>query len=194
MIPIVIEKDGRSERAFDIYSRLLKDRIIYCTGSIEENMASSICAQLLFLESEDPEKEINLYIMSGGGEVSSGLAIIDTMTFIKPDIRTICLGMAASMGAMILASGTKGKRMSLPHSKIMVHQVSSGARGTAADMEISIKETLRTNNVLTKMLVDSTGKTIKQVEKAMDRDSWFDAKEAIDFGLIDKIIEKRNVE
>ena len=191
LIPMVVENEGRVERSYDIYSRLLKDRIVFCSGEIEDNMANSIVAQLLHLESVDPDKEISLYVNSGGGSVSSGLGIIDTMSFIKPDVRTICVGMAASMGAMILSFGTKGKRMSLPHSRVMIHQPSGGSRGTASDMEITAAEIIKTKKILNDMIVQNTGKTLKQVEKAMDRDTWFNAKEALEFGLIDQIVAKR---
>jgi ATP-dependent Clp protease protease subunit len=191
LIPMVVEQDGRSERSYDIYSRLLKDRIVFCSGEVEDVMANLVVAQLLFLESADPHKEINLYVNSGGGSVSAGMAILDTMSFIKPDVRTICLGMAASMGAMILSSGTKGKRMSLPHSRIMCHQPSGGARGMASDIEITANEIIKTKKLLNQMLVENTGKTLKQVEKIMDRDTWFNPQEALEFGLIDQIVDKR---
>lgn len=191
LVPMVIKQDGRSERSYDIFSRLLEERIIYCAGTIEEQMAIIIGAQLLFLESVDPNKEISMYVSSGGGEVSSGLGIIDTMNFIKPDVRTICVGMAASMGAMILSSGTKGKRMSLPHSKIMLHQPSGGARGMASDIEITANEIIKTKKLLNQMMANNTGKPLKHVEKVMDRDTWYSAQEAVDFGIVDHIIEKR---
>lgn len=194
LVPMVLEQDGRSERSYDIYSRLLKERIIFLAGEVEDHMANLIVAQFLYLESVDPEKEISLYINSPGGSVSAGMGILDTMAFIKPDVRTICVGMAASMGAMILSSGAKGKRMSLPHSRIMIHQPSGGARGTASDIEINAQEIIKTKKLLNEMLAENTGKTVKQIEKSMDRDSWFNAKEAIEYGLIDKIIEKRIAE
>jgi ATP-dependent Clp protease protease subunit len=192
LVPMVLEQDGRSERSYDIYSRLLKERIIFLAGEVEDHMANLIVAQLLYLESVDPNKEISLYINSPGGSVSAGMGVLDTMDFIKPDVRTICVGMAASMGAMILSSGSKGKRMSLPHSRIMIHQPSGGTgRASASDIEITALEILRIKKDLNEMLATNCGKTVKQIEKATDRDSWMNAQQAIDFGIIDHIIEKR---
>lgn len=192
LVPMVLEQDGRSERSYDIYSRLLKERIIFLAGEVEDHMANLIVAQLLYLESVDPNKEISLYINSPGGSVSAGMGVLDTMDFIKPDVRTICVGMAASMGAMILSSGAKGKRMSLPHSRIMIHQPSGGTgRASASDIEITALEILRIKKELNEMLAMNTGKTVKQIEKATDRDSWLNSQQAIEFGIIDHIIEKR---
>ena len=192
LVPMVIEKTGLGERSFDIYSRLLRERIIFITGSVDDTMASIVCAQLLFLESEDPEKDIFIYINSPGGEVYSGLAIYDTMQYIKCDVNTICMGISASMASIFLSGGTKGKRFALKNSKIMIHQPSSGTQGKVTDMEISLKETIEMKERLTKILADNCNKDYKEVYNACERDNFMSAKEAKEFGLIDKILEKRD--
>lgn len=192
LVPMVLEQDGRSERSFDIYSRLLRDRIVFVTGEVEDHMASIIQAQLLFLEAADAEKDIYMYVNSPGGVVTAGLGIIDTMHFIKPDVATVCIGQAASMGAMILSEGTKGKRIALQRSRIMIHQPSGGARGTASDIEISYQEIQRLKQMLNEMLSASTGKPIEEIEKSMDRDTWLSAAQAQDFGLVDKVVRNRS--
>ena len=189
-IPYVVEQSGRGERSYDIYSRLLKDRIIMLSGEVNDAVASTIVAQLLFLEAEDPEKDIYLYINSPGGVVTSGMSIFDTMNYIKPDICTICIGQAASMGAFLLSSGTKGKRYSLPHSRIMIHQPLGGAQGQATDIAIQAKEILRIKELLNHLLSEQTGQDIKTVEKDTERDNFMSAAEACEYGLIDKVIEK----
>ena len=191
LIPTVIEKTHNGERAYDIYSRLLKDRIIFVGTPIDDQIANSIIAQLLFLESEDAKRDIKLYINSPGGSVSAGLAIYDTMQYIKPDVATICVGLAASMGAFLLASGAKGKRYALPNSKIMIHQVMGGAQGQASDIKIQAEEILKVRDNLNNILARHTGKPLKQVEKDTDRDYYMTAQEALDYGLVDKIIEKQ---
>lgn len=191
LVPTVIEQTNRGERAFDIYSRLLKDRIIFITGEIETHMADLIVAQLLFLESEDPKKDIQLYINSPGGQVTAGLAIYDTMNYIKPDVSTICIGMAASMGAFLLSSGAKGKRYALPNAEVMIHQPSGGAQGMASDIEITAKQILKTRERLNRILAKNTGQTIKRVERDTDRDTWLDAEEAKAYGLIDEVIQHK---
>jgi len=188
LIPTVIEKTHGGERAYDIYSRLLKDRIIFLGSQIDDQVANSIIAQLLFLESEDPKKEIKLYINSPGGSVTSGLAIYDTMQYIKPDVVTICVGMAASMGAVLLTAGAKGKRFALPNSKIMIHQVMGGAQGQASDIQIQAEEIIRVKDNLNKILAKHTGHALKKVEKDSDRDYYMTAEEAKTYKLIDKII------
>lgn len=187
-MPYVIEQTGRGERSYDIFSRLLKDRIIMLTGEVNDAMAASICAQLLFLASEDSTKDISIYINSPGGSVSAGLAIHDTMQFVKPDISTVCMGMAASMGAFLLASGTKGKRICLPNSEVMIHQPLGGTQGQASDMLIAAEHIKRTKEQLTNMLSKYTGKSYDEMTAAMDRDNWLSSEEAKQFGLIDKII------
>ena len=187
-IPYVIEKSGRGERSYDIYSRLLKDRIILLSGEIDDMVASSIVAQLLFLEAEDPQKDISLYINSPGGAVTSGLSIYDTMNFIKSDVSTICIGQAASMGAFLLSSGTKGKRYSLPNSRIMIHQPLGGARGQATDIEIQTKEILRLKTMLNEVLAKNTKQPLKKIVQDSDRDFFMSAQEAKDYGLIDNIL------
>jgi ATP-dependent Clp protease protease subunit len=187
-IPYVIEQTGRGERSYDIYSRLLKDRIIMLSGEVNDAVASSIVAQLLFLEAQDPEKDIYFYINSPGGVITSGLSMFDTMNYIKPDIVTICIGQAASMGAFLLASGTKGKRYALPHARIMIHQPSGGAQGQSTDIQIQAKEIQRLKDTLNEILADKTGKKTKQVEKDTERDNFMSADEAIEYGLIDKIL------
>lgn len=188
-IPYVIEQSNRGERSYDIYSRLLKDRVIFVGTEIEENMANSIVAQLLFLAAEDSEKDISLYINSPGGSTTAGFAIYDTMHFIKPDVQTICVGMAASMAAVLLAAGAKGKRMALPNSEIMIHQPSGGARGQASDIEISARRIIQLRKRLNEILSDTTGQPLEKIERDVERDYFMQANEAKDYGLIDKIIE-----
>jgi ATP-dependent Clp protease protease subunit len=191
LVPMVVEQSGRGERAYDIYSRLLKERVIFLVGPVNDQMANLIVAQLLFLESENPDKDISLYINSPGGSVSAGLAIFDTMNFIKPDVSTLCTGMAASMGAFLLAAGAKGKRFSLPNSRIMIHQPSGGSQGQASDIEIQAKEILYLRERLNKILADRTGKTEEQIHKDTDRDRFMSGDEAADYGLIDKVLTSR---
>lgn len=191
LIPMVIEQSGRGERSYDIYSRLLKERIIFAVGPIETDMANLIIAQLLFLESENPDKDISLYINSPGGLVTAGLAIYDTMQFIKPDINTLCLGQAASAASLLLAAGTKGKRFALPRSTIMIHQVLGGYQGQGSDIEIHAKETLRIGNLLNQILAKHTGKPITQIKKDTDRDNFMTPDQAKKYGLIDEVVEKR---
>jgi|TARA_Y100001001_G_C7948379_1_gene288148 ATP-dependent Clp protease protease subunit len=191
LIPMVVEQTSRGERSYDIYSRLLKERIIFLTGVIEDNVSSLICAQLLFLESENPNKDISFYINSSGGAVTSGLAIYDTMQYIKPDITTVCIGQAASMGSLLLAAGSKNKRYALPHSRIMVHQPSGGVEGQASDIQIHANEILTIRKKLNEIYVQHTGQNIKKIEEYLDRDSFMGPEEAKDFGLIDKIVNKR---
>lgn len=190
-VPYVIEQTGRGERSYDIYSRLLKDRIIFLGTQVESGMANSIVAQMLFLEADDPDKDIYLYINSPGGSVSDGLAIFDTMQYIKPDVSTICIGQAASMGAVLLAAGAKGKRFAVPNARVMIHQVMGGAQGQAADIEIQAKEILRIKKILNDILVDATGKTYEQIEKDSDRDYFMSAEEAKAYGIIDDVITNR---
>jgi len=192
LIPMVVEQDGAGERSYDIFSRLLKDRIIFVDGEVHDEMADLVVAQLLFLESADPKADISMYINSPGGSVTAGLAIYDTMNYIQPDVRTICVGQAASMGAMLLSNGAKGKRYSLPSSRIMVHQVSGGASGTTADVRIQAREMERLNELLTKYMADNVGKEFEETKLAMDRDNFMSATEAQTFGLIDKVIAKWN--
>jgi ATP-dependent Clp protease, protease subunit len=191
MVPMVVETSGRGERAYDIYSRLLKERVVFLVGEVNDQTANLVIAQLLFLESENPEKDISLYINSPGGSVSAGLAIYDTMQFIKPDVSTLCMGMAASMGAFLLAAGTKGKRFSLPNSRVMIHQPLGGARGQASDIEIQAREILYLRERLNKILSDRTGQTIETIAKDTDRDNFMSADQAKEYGLIDQVIEKR---
>ena len=191
LIPMVVEQTSRGERSYDIYSRLLKERIIFLTGVIEDNVASLICAQVLFLESENPNKDISFYINSSGGAVTSGLAIYDTMQYIKPDITTVCIGQAASMGSLLLTAGSKNKRYALPHSRIMVHQPSGGVQGQASDIQIHANEILTIRKKLNEIYVLHTGQNIKKIEEYLDRDSFMGPDEAKDFGLIDKIVNKR---
>ncbi len=191
-IPYVVEQTGRGERSYDIYSRLLKDRIIMLSGEINDAVASTIVAQLLFLEAEDPDKDIYLYINSPGGVITSGMSIYDTMNYIKPDICTICVGQAASMGAFLLSSGEKGKRFSLPHSRIMIHQPLGGAQGQATDIAIQAKEILRLKETLNKILSEQTGQDIEVIENDTERDNFMSADEAQKYGLIDKVIEKND--
>ncbi len=189
-IPYVVEQTGRGERSYDIYSRLLKDRIIMLSGEVNDQVASSIVAQLLFLEAEDPDKDIYFYINSPGGVITSGLSMFDTMNYIKPDIVTICMGQAASMGAFLLACGTKGKRYALPNARIMIHQPSGGAQGQSTDIQIQAQEIQRLKDTLNQILAQKTGKKSKQIEKDTERDNFMSSKEALDYGLIDKVIEK----
>ena len=189
-IPVVVEQTGRGERSYDIYSRLLKDRIVMLSGEVNDAVASSIVAQLLFLEAEDPEKDIYLYINSPGGVVTSGMSMFDTMNYIKPDICTICIGQAASMGAFLLSAGAKGKRFALPHSRIMIHQPLGGAQGQATDIAIQAKEILRMKEELNKLLAKHTGQTIETITQDTERDNFMSAQQACDYGLIDKVIEK----
>jgi ATP-dependent Clp protease, protease subunit len=191
MVPMVIEQSGRGERAYDIYSRLLKERIIFMVGPVEDYMANLVVAQMLFLESENPDKDIYLYINSPGGSVSAGLAIFDTMNFVKSDISTLCTGMAASMGAFLLAAGAKGKRIALPNASVMIHQPSGGARGPASDIEISAREILKTREQLNKILADRTGQSLEKVARDVERDFWLSADESKEYGLVDQVIAKR---
>jgi ATP-dependent Clp protease protease subunit len=191
LVPMVIEQSGRGERAYDIYSRLLKERVIFLVGPVNDQMANLIVAQLLFLESENPDKDISLYINSPGGSVSAGLAIFDTMNFIKPDVSTLCTGLAASMGAFLLAAGAKGKRFSLPNSRVMIHQPSGGSQGMASDIEIQAKEILYLRERLARIMADNTGQTIEQIHKDTDRDRFMSGDEAADYGLIDKVLTSR---
>jgi ATP-dependent Clp protease protease subunit len=191
LVPMVVEQSGRGERAYDIYSRLLKERVIFLVGPVNDQMANLIVAQLLFLESENPDKDISLYINSPGGSVSAGLAIFDTMNFIKPDVSTLCTGLAASMGAFLLAAGTKGKRFSLPNSRIMIHQPSGGSQGQASDIEIQAKEILYLRERLNRILAERTGQTMEQIHKDTDRDRFMSGDEAAEYGLIDKVLISR---
>ncbi len=191
LVPMVVESSARGERAYDIYSRLLKDRIIFLCGQIEPHMANLIVAQMLFLESENPEKDIYLYINSPGGVVSAGLAIYDTMNFIKPDVATLCIGQAASAASLILASGTDGKRFCLPNASVMIHQVLGGYQGQATDIEIHARETLRVRNLVDDILARHTGKSIEQVRIDTERDNFMTAQESLDYGIVDKILDNR---
>ncbi|KLO25029.1 MULTISPECIES: ATP-dependent Clp endopeptidase proteolytic subunit ClpP [unclassified Marinitoga] len=190
-IPVVVESTGRYERAYDIYSRLLKDRIIFLGSDVNDYVSNLVVAQLLFLEAQDPEKDIYLYINSPGGSVTAGLAMYDTMQYIKPDVATICIGQAASMGAVLLAAGAKGKRFALPNSRIMIHQPWGGAQGTAKDVEIQVQELLRIKKMLNNILSEHTGQDLKTIEKDTDRDYFMSAEEALKYGLIDKVIKSR---
>ncbi len=191
LIPMVIETTGRGERAYDIYSRMLKERVVFLVGPIEDHNANLVVAQLLFLESENPDKDIHLYLNSPGGVVDAGLAIYDTVQFVKPDVSTVCIGQAASMGALILAGGAKGKRYVLPHARMMIHQPLGGFQGQATDIDIHAREILRVRERLNKILVKHSGQTMKKVQQDTDRDYFMDAEEAVEFGLIDEVIEKR---
>ncbi|MBP7530060.1 MAG: ATP-dependent Clp endopeptidase proteolytic subunit ClpP [Syntrophorhabdaceae bacterium] len=192
LVPIVIEKDGRGERAYDIYSRLLKERIVFLGTAVDDMIANIIIAQLLFLESEDPSKDIYLYINSPGGIITSGLAIYDTMQYIKAPVVTTCIGQAASMGAVLLAGGEKGKRFALPHSRILIHQPLGGAQGQASDIDIQAKEILRMREAINYILVKHTGQPLEKVEKDTERDYFMDAQQAIEYGIVDQILEKRS--
>ncbi|OGU32261.1 MAG: ATP-dependent Clp endopeptidase, proteolytic subunit ClpP [Ignavibacteria bacterium GWA2_55_11] len=194
LVPMVVEQTGRGERAFDIYSRLLKDRIVFLGTPIDDTIASLTIAQLLFLESEDPDKDINLYINSPGGSVSAGLAIFDTMQYIRPDVATICIGMAASMGAVLLTGGAKGKRMALPNSRIMIHQPWGGVQGTASDISIQAEEILKTKKRINEIISNATGRPLSQIEQDTDRDKYLSAQESRDYGLIDNVLAKRITE
>ena len=191
LVPMVVEQTARGERSYDIYSRLLKDRVIFMTGQVEDHMANLVVAQMLFLESENPDKDIHLYINSPGGSVTAGLSIYDTMQFIKPDVSTMCIGQAASMGAMLLAGGTKGKRLALPHSRMMIHQPSGGAQGQASDIEIQAKEIIKLRLSLNVLLAEHTGKTVETIAKDTERDNFMSADEAQEYGLVDKVIQRR---
>jgi len=191
LVPMVVEQTARGERAYDIYSRLLKERVIFIVGPVEDHMANLVVAQLLFLESENPEKDIALYINSPGGVVSAGLAIYDTMQFIKPDVSTICIGQAASMGAVLLAGGTKGKRFCLPHSRIMIHQPLGGFQGQASDIDIHAREVLATRERLNRLLAAHTGQPVEKIAQDTDRDNFMSGESAIAYGLIDKVLDKR---
>ncbi|MBP2653384.1 MAG: ATP-dependent Clp protease proteolytic subunit [Firmicutes bacterium] len=189
-VPVVVEQSNRGERAYDIYSRLLKDRIVFIGGPIDDNVANVVVAQLLFLESEDPDKDIHLYINSPGGVVYSGLAIYDTMQYIKPDVSTICMGMAASMASLLLTAGTKGKRYALPNSRIMIHQPHGGAQGQATDIEIHAKEILRLRELGNNILVQHTGQSIERIQRDVERDFYMDSKQAVEYGIIDAVVQR----
>lgn len=191
MVPMVIEQSGRGERAYDIYSRLLRERVVFLVGPVNDQTANLVVAQLLFLESENPDKDISLYINSPGGSVSAGMSIFDTMQFVKPDVSTLCMGMAASMGAFLLAAGAKGKRFALPNSRIMIHQPLGGAQGQATDIEIHAREILRTREQLNKILAERTGQTLEKVAADTERDYFMTASDAAGYGLIDSVLEKR---
>ena len=191
MVPIVIEQSGRGERAYDIYSRLLRERIVFLVGPVTDQSANLVCAQLLFLESENPDKDIFLYINSPGGSVSAGLSVFDTMNFIKPEVSTLCMGMAASMGSFLLMAGAKGKRLALPNSKIMIHQPSGGAQGQATDIEIHAREIIKTREQLNRIYAERTGQALEKITADMERDFFMSPAEAKDYGLIDQVIEKR---
>ncbi len=191
LVPTVIETTGRGERAFDIYSRLLKERIVFLTGEVNDAVSSLICAQLLFLEAENPDKEISFYINSPGGVVTSGLAILDTMNYIKCPVSTVCMGQACSMGSLLLTCGEKGRRFALPNARVMIHQPSGGFQGQATDMEIHVKEILAIKKRLNQIYVEQTGKTLKEIETAMERDNFMTAEEAVKFGLIDAVVSKK---
>ena len=191
MVPIVIEQSGRGERAYDIYSRLLRERIVFLVGPVNDGVANLVVAQLLFLESENPDKDIFLYINSPGGSVSAGLSIYDTMNFIKPDVSTMCMGMAASMGSFLLMAGAKGKRLALPNSRVMMHQPSGGAQGQATDIEIQAREIIKTREQLNRIYADRTGQPIERIAADMERDKWLSPDEAKEYGLIDQVLDKR---
>ena len=191
LIPMVIEQSGRGERSYDIYSRLLRERVIFLVGEVNDQTANLVVAQLLFLESENPDKDISLYINSPGGSVTAGMSIYDTMQFIKPDVSTMCLGFAASMGAFLLAAGAKGKRYSLPNSKVMIHQVLGGARGQATDIEIQARDILRTKAQMNRILAERTGQTLEKIQQDTERDYYMTADEAKDYGLVDQVIANR---
>jgi ATP-dependent Clp protease protease subunit len=191
LVPMVVEQTARGERAYDIYSRLLKDRVVFIVGGIEDNVANLVVAQLLFLESENPDKDIHLYINSPGGVVTAGLSIYDTMQFIKPDVSTICVGQAASMGSLLLAGGAKGKRYCLPHSRIMIHQPSGGFQGQASDIDIHAREVLKLRSRLNEILAKHTGQPVERIEQDSDRDNFMDGVTAVEYGLIDTVLDKR---
>ena len=194
LIPMVIEQSSRGERSYDIYSRLLKERVIFCVGQVEDHMANLIVAQLLFLESENPDKDIHLYINSPGGSVTAGLVIYDTMQFIKPNVSTMCIGQAASMGAVLLAAGEKGKRFALPNSRVMIHQPLGGFQGQASDFEIHAKEILLIREKLNKILADHSGQDLEKIKHDTDRDNFMSAQDSVTYGLIDEVVGKRNKE
>ena len=191
MVPMVIEQSGRGERSYDIYSRLLKERVIFLVGPVNDQTANLVVAQLLFLESENPDKDISFYINSPGGSVTAGMAIYDTMQFIKPDVSTLCVGMAASMGAFLLAAGAKGKRFTLPNSRVMIHQPSGGAQGQATDIEIHARDILKTRDQLNRILAERTGQTVEKIERDTERDYFMFAQEAKEYGVVDQVISKR---
>lgn len=191
LVPMVVEQSARGERSFDIYSRLLRERVIFLTGQVEDNMANLIVAQMLFLEAENPDKDIHLYINSPGGSVSAGLAMFDTMNFIKPDVSTICMGGAYSMGSFLLAAGQKGKRYALANSRVMIHQPSGGAQGQATDIEINAREILKIRDRLNRILAERTGQPLEKIERDVERDYWLDAQEAKEYGLVDEVLERR---
>ena len=191
LVPMVVEQSARGERSFDIYSRLLRERVIFLTGQVEDNMANLIVAQMLFLEAENPDKDIHLYINSPGGSVSAGLAMFDTMNFIKPDVSTICMGGAYSMGSFLLAAGEKGKRYALANSRVMIHQPSGGAQGQATDIEINAREILKIRDRLNRILAERTGQPLEKIEKDVERDYWLDAEEAKEYGLVDDVLKRR---
>ncbi len=191
LIPMVIEQSGRGERSYDIYSRLLRERVVFLVGEVNDQTANLVVAQLLFLESENPDKDISLYIISPGGSVTAGMSIYDTMQFIKPDVSTMCLGFAASMGAFLLAAGAKGKRYSLPNSKVMIHQVLGGARGQATDIEIHARDILRTKEQMNRILADRTGQPLEKIQRDTERDYFMTADEAKDYGIVDQVIANR---
>jgi ATP-dependent Clp protease protease subunit len=193
LVPYVVEQTGRGERSYDIFSRLLKDRIVFLGGTVTDDLANLVTAQLLFLESEDPEREINMYINSPGGSVTAGLAIYDTMQFVKPPVSTLCVGQAASMGSLLLAAGAKGRRYALPHSRILIHQVSGGFEGQASDIEIHAREALRLREILNDILAHHTGQNVKKIEKDTDRDNFMSAAQAVEYGLIDEVIAGRPI-
>jgi ATP-dependent Clp protease protease subunit len=194
LIPIVIEQSSRGERAYDIYSRLLKDRIIFMGEQVHDSMANTIIAQMLFLESEDPDKDINLYINSPGGSVTAGLAIYDTMQYIKPDVATICMGQATSMGALLLTAGAKGKRYALPHARIMIHQPLGGVQGQATDIDIQAKEILKIKELIHRILCKHTGQSLEKIRQDTERDFFMDAEEALKYGVIDRVITEREIQ
>ena len=191
MVPMVIEQSGRGERAYDIYSRLLRERIVFLVGPVNDQVANLVCAQLLFLESENPDKDIFLYINSPGGSVSAGLSVFDTMNFVKPEVSTLCMGMAASMGSFLLMAGAKGKRFALPNSRVMIHQPSGGAQGQASDIEIQAREIIKTREQLNRIYAERTGQPVAKIEADMERDMWLSPTEAQAYGLIDQVLEKR---
>ncbi len=192
LVPFVVEQTGRGERSYDIYSRLLKDRIVFIGGEVGDDMANLVTAQLLFLESEDPDREINMYINSPGGSVTAGLAIYDTIQFVKPPVSTLCVGQAASMGALLLAAGAKGRRYALPHARILIHQLSGGFQGQASDIEIQAREALRQREILNEILAHHTGQNVKKIEKDTERDNFMSAAEAVQYGLIDEMLSGRS--
>jgi ATP-dependent Clp protease, protease subunit len=193
LVPMVLENEGRGERSFDIFSLMLRQRIVFLTGQVEDHMANIVCAQLLYLESVDPKKDISLYINSPGGVVTAGLSIRDTMNFIQPDVSTVCMGQACSMGAMLLMAGAKGKRVCLPDARVMIHQPSGGARGMASDIEIQYREIQKLKQRLQEMAAEDTGRTYEEIDKAFDRDTFLSAEEAMEFGIVDKVLAAREV-